>query len=108
MTPVRRINIASPPVVAARSLRAVHGEDIVITYVGDCPGGTDPAIDIRFSLADLISVFERQEVRLADQSAELDIRQIELWQRHYSVPAAVVLLLVAALGVAVYAASSFR
>ena len=83
---LRRVSIAPPPVVAARSLRAVHGDGIVITYVGDCPGAADPAIDIRFSSADLFAVFERQGVRVADQSTDLDARQVERWQRHYSVP----------------------
>jgi len=82
----RRLAIAAPPVAAARSLRAVHGEDILITYVGDCPSATDPSIDIRISPPGLFSVFEQQGVSVADQPTELGDEPLEGWRRYRSVP----------------------
>src|SRR5689334_23610968 len=40
------VSLVSPPVAAARYLRAVYGEaGVQITYIGACPGADDPAID---------------------------------------------------------------
>ena len=83
---VRRLAIAPPPVAAARSLRAAHGDGILITYVGDCPGAKDPAIDIRFSPLDLFSRLELRNITVADQPAVLEGHLVDRWRRYYSVP----------------------
>ena len=83
---VRRVAIAPPPVAAARSLRAAHGDEILITYVGDCPGAKDPSIDIRFSPLDLFSHLGLQGITVADQPAVLEGDLVDRWRRYYSVP----------------------
>ncbi|HEU6451040.1 MAG TPA: [Fe-Fe] hydrogenase large subunit C-terminal domain-containing protein [Gemmatimonadaceae bacterium] len=62
------MNVVSPPVAAARYLRALYGERPVrITYAGSCPGAVDPAIDARISAAELFLAFEERGVVPAAQ-----------------------------------------
>jgi hypothetical protein len=57
------MNVVSPPVAAARYLRALYGERPVhITYAGSCPGAVDPAIDARISAAELFRAFEERGI----------------------------------------------
>ncbi|HEU4586584.1 MAG TPA: [Fe-Fe] hydrogenase large subunit C-terminal domain-containing protein [Gemmatimonadaceae bacterium] len=62
------MKVVSPPVAAARYLRALFGERPVhITYAGSCPGAVDPAIDARISAAELFQAFEERGVVPAAQ-----------------------------------------
>jgi hypothetical protein len=62
------MNVVSPPVAAARYLRALYGERPVhITYAGSCPGAVDPAIDARISAAELFLAFEERGIVPAAQ-----------------------------------------
>ncbi len=57
------MNLVSPPVAAARYLRALYGERPVrITYAGSCPGAADPSIDARLSAAELLLAFEERGI----------------------------------------------
>ena len=80
----RCVSVASPAVAAARYLRATHGDHVLITYVGDCPGATDPAIDARFSPTGFLASLHRQGIELGDQP-DLDRHHIA-WGRHLSMP----------------------
>jgi hypothetical protein len=62
------MNVVSPPVAAARYLRALYGERPVrITYAGSCPGAVDPAIDARISATELFVAFEERGIVPAAQ-----------------------------------------
>jgi hypothetical protein len=76
------IAVAAPPVAAARYIRAEHGDDVLITFVGDCPGAADPAIDARFTPAGFLASLHRQGIAI-DEQPELDRHRIG-WARHLS------------------------
>ena len=80
------ISLAPPPVAIARALRRIHGDAILITYVGDCPSAADSSIDVRLSPAALFAQLQRQDVVVADQSTELDTRDADRWRRYASTP----------------------
>jgi hypothetical protein len=62
------MNVVSPPVAAARYLRALYGERPVrITYAGNCPAASDPSIDARVSPAELLLAFEERGIIPAAQ-----------------------------------------
>lgn len=62
------MNLLSPPVAAARYLRALYGERPVhITYAGSCPSASDPSIDARISPAELLLAFEERGIVPAAQ-----------------------------------------
>ncbi|HET7553843.1 MAG TPA: [Fe-Fe] hydrogenase large subunit C-terminal domain-containing protein [Gemmatimonadaceae bacterium] len=62
------MNLVSPPVAAARYLRALYGERPVrITYAGSCPSASDPSIDARISPAELLLAFEERGIVPAAQ-----------------------------------------
>ncbi len=57
------VNCVSPPVAAARYLRALYGEQPVrITFAGSCPGAVDPSIDARISPAELLLAFQERDI----------------------------------------------
>lgn len=85
-TSLPTVGLAAPPVAVARALRAVHGEAILITYVGSCPSASDPSIDVRFSPSALFAQLDRQEVRIAGQPTELAGAEGDRWRRYASVP----------------------
>jgi hypothetical protein len=62
------MNLVSPPVAAARYLRALYGDRPVhITYAGSCPSASDPSIDARLSPAELLLAFEERGIVPAAQ-----------------------------------------
>ena len=80
--------MASPPVAAARYLRARAGRHGVhMTYVGDCPGGSDPAIDRHATPSCACSeVWRSAGSSLEDQPTEVDERLLRDGRRFYSLP----------------------
>jgi len=78
------VAVAAPPVAAARYVRAEHGDDVLITFVGNCPGAADPAIDARFTPAGFLASLHRQGIAI-DEQPELDRHRIG-WARHLSTP----------------------
>ena len=78
---------ASPPVAAARYLRARAGRHGVhITYVGDCPGGSDSAIDRHATPSALLRSLTKRGINLADQPTEVDDDLLRDGRRFYSLP----------------------
>ena len=62
------LNLAAPPVAAARYLRAIYGERPVrITYAGSCPSASDASIDARVSPEELLLAFEERGIVPAAQ-----------------------------------------
>ncbi|HEX6051547.1 MAG TPA: hypothetical protein VFZ21_19885 [Gemmatimonadaceae bacterium] len=88
-TNLPQVTLAAPPVAAARALRAVHGEAILITYVGGCPSANDAAIDVRFSPSAFFAQLGRQEVSIADQPTAFGGAREDWWCRYASVPGGV-------------------
>lgn len=80
------IGTASPPVAAARYLRLVYGDSILVTYVGDCPSADDPSINARFSPAGFVASLERQGIALGSQPNEMPESESDRWRRYRSVP----------------------
>jgi hypothetical protein len=78
------VSVVSPPVAAARYLRAEHGNNVLITFVGDCPGASDPAIDARFSPLGFLASLHRQGIVIGDLP-DTDRHRIA-WARHLSTP----------------------
>jgi len=77
----------SPPVAAARYLRARAGlQGLHITYVGDCPGAADPAIDRYATPAALLRSLAKRNINPASQSATMDERVARDGRRFYSLP----------------------
>jgi hypothetical protein len=77
----------SPPVAAARYLRAragLHG--LHITYVGDCPGAADPAIDRYATPAALLRSLAKRNIIPANLSTTMDERVARDGRRFYSLP----------------------
>jgi hypothetical protein len=84
----RRVTVAAPPVAAARYLRLVYGEALLVTYVGDCPSASDPSIDARFTPAGFFASLHRQGITLDTTalSPELDDAGADRWRHHRSMP----------------------
>jgi hypothetical protein len=80
---------AAPPVAAARYVRAAYGDSVLITYVGDCPSGSDPAIDARFSPAGFLASLHRQGISMEDQPREAVVAEADRWRRYQSTPGGV-------------------
>jgi hypothetical protein len=77
----------SPPVAAARYLRARAGlQGLHITYVGDCPGAADPAIDRYATPAALLKSLAKRNINPASQSTTMDERVARDGRRFYSLP----------------------
>jgi hypothetical protein len=75
----------APPVAAARYLRARAGAaGLTITYVGDCPGAADPAIDRYATPAALMRSLARRGIVPTAQSNTLDPRVERDGRRFYS------------------------
>ena len=83
-----------PPVAAARYLRAraatagpgATGGGLTITYIGDCPGAADPAIDRYATPASLLRSLQRRGIVPADQPTVMDERVARDGRRFYSLP----------------------
>ena len=78
--------VVAPPVAAARYVRLTYGEDVLITYVGDCPAASAPEIHARFSPAGFFASLERDGITLESQSDSIPDGESERWRRHKSVP----------------------
>lgn len=79
--------MASPPVLAARYLRARAGATGVhITYVGDCPGASDPAIDRHATPSALLRSLAKRGIVPSEQSSDVDERLTRDARRFYSLP----------------------
>jgi hypothetical protein len=79
--------MASPPVLAARYLRARAGATGVhITYVGDCPGASDPAIDRHATPPALLRSLAKRGIVPSEQSSDVDERLLRDARRFYSLP----------------------
>jgi hypothetical protein len=67
------ISLVAPPVAAARYLRSLYGRAAIrITYIGDCPGAADDAIDSRLLPSDFLDALARRGIVLADQPRVFD------------------------------------
>lgn len=81
------LSVVPPPVAAARYLRARAGRHGVhITYVGDCPGGADPAIDRHATPGALLRSLAKRGIDLATQATEVEERLLRDARRFYSLP----------------------
>ncbi len=79
--------LASPPVAAARYLRARAGQHGVhITYVGDCPGGADASIDRHATPGALLRSLAKRGIDIAAQPREVEERLLRDARRFYSLP----------------------
>ncbi len=79
--------MASPPVLAARYLRARAGATGVhITYVGDCPGASDPAIDRHATPSALFRSLAKRGIVPSEQPSDVDERLTRDARRFYSLP----------------------
>lgn len=80
------INLVSPPVAAARYVRAISVADVSLVYVGGCPSAADAAIDTAYTPNDFLRGLEQRgitpaaEPRVFDSVIPLDRR------RHLSLP----------------------
>ena len=80
------VPLISPPVAVARYLRALFpGTSLEITYVGECPGADDDAIDERLSPRELIARLDERGITLAAQSVDL-VAQAHDRRRFHSIP----------------------
>jgi hypothetical protein len=62
------LGLVAPPVAIARYIRALSGATPVrLTYVGDCPGANDGAIDIRMRPDALLALLAERDISIADQ-----------------------------------------
>jgi hypothetical protein len=67
------ISLVSPPVAAARYVRAIYGEYAVhVTYIGACPGGDDPSIDVRLTPDAFIADLAEHGIALSEQPLVFD------------------------------------
>ena len=91
-TELRRfiVPLISPPVAVARYLRALFpGEELKITYVGDCPGADDDSIDERLSPHELLENLARRGILPATQRPDLGAHAAHDRRRFYSIPGGV-------------------
>jgi hypothetical protein len=91
-TELRRfiVPLISPPVAVARYLRALSpGDELKITYVGDCPGADDEAIDERLSPHELLANLAKRGILAATQRPDLGVHAAHDRRRFYSIPGGV-------------------
>ena len=80
------VSLAAPPVAAARYLRLVYGDPLLVTYVGDCPSAADPSIDARFSPTGFLASLHRQGIEVPLQPNDATAAEAGRWRRYESVP----------------------
>jgi len=80
------VSVASPTVAAARYLRLLYGDALLVTYVGDCPSAADPSIDARFSPSGFLASLIRQGISLAVQPNDVSATEAGRWRRFESTP----------------------
>jgi hypothetical protein len=79
------LSFVAPPVAAARYLRARAGAaGLTITYVGDCPGAADQAIDRYATPAALMRSLARRGIVPVEQPTTIDPRVERDGRRFYS------------------------
>jgi hypothetical protein len=67
------VPLVSPPVAAARYLRAAYGaRGVRITYIGACPGASDAVIDARVTPMEFLSGLADHGISLVDQPRMFD------------------------------------
>lgn len=67
------VSLVSPPVAAARYIRAAYGaHDVHITYIGACPSADDPAIDTRLTPDDFFVELSEHGIALSEQPLVFD------------------------------------
>jgi hypothetical protein len=80
------VSVASPAVAAARYLRLLYGDALLVTYVGDCPSAADTSIDARFSPSGFLASLHRQAISLTAQPNDASATEMERWRRFESTP----------------------
>ncbi|MEP7088322.1 MAG: hypothetical protein ABI884_13540 [Gemmatimonadota bacterium] len=91
-TELRRfiVPLISPPVAVSRYLRALFpGDDLRITYVGDCPGADDATIDERLSPHELLANLAKRGIMPVTQRPDLGAHAAHDRRRFYSIPGGV-------------------
>ena len=91
-TELRRfvVPLISPPVAVARYLRSLYPNDgMTITYIGDCPGADDDAIDVRLSPHELLDGLAKRGILPATQRPDLGSHAAHDRRRFYSIPGGV-------------------
>ena len=84
------VPLLSPPVAVARYLRSRYsGDALRITYVGDCPGADDQAIDVRLSPHELLRTLSERGILPATQRPDLGTHAAHDRRRFYSLPGGV-------------------
>jgi hypothetical protein len=67
------VSLVSPPVAAARYLRAVYADaGVHITYIGGCPGADDAAIDACLTPDAFLADLAEQNIALSEQPLVFD------------------------------------
>ena len=67
------VPLVSPPVAVARYLHALYGRArIRLTYMGDCPGAHDDAIESVAGVGEFLSSLEAADISLTDQPRVFD------------------------------------
>jgi len=67
------VSLVPPPVAAARYLQALYGRDrLHLTYVGECPGARDEAIDAAAMPGEFFSSLAAAGISLTDQPRVFD------------------------------------
>ena len=84
------VRLASPPVAAARYLRMLAaGTRLHVTFVGGCPGGADPAIDLQLSPEEFLASLAERGVDTLEQPTAFDAVLPPDRRRHFSIPGGV-------------------
>ena len=84
------VPLISPPVAVARYLRALFpGDALTITYVGDCPGADDEAINVRLSPHELLANLAKRGILPVTQRPDLGAHAAHDRRRFYSIPGGV-------------------
>ncbi|HEX5581160.1 MAG TPA: hypothetical protein VFX39_06240 [Gemmatimonadaceae bacterium] len=84
------IPLASPPLATARYLRRSAGSaPLHLTYVGGCPSGLEPEIDVHLTPAEFLAALEARGIRVGEQPAAFDSVIPPDRRRHYSLPGGV-------------------
>ncbi len=79
--------LAAPPIAAARYLRARAGPPgLHITYIGECPGGSDPVINRHATPAALFKSLAKRGIDPRQQALEVDEKRARDARRFYSLP----------------------
>lgn len=87
------VRVVPPPVAAARYLRRKHGPALHVTFVGECPGADDGAIDVRLTPRTFVALLANRGVLpVRDETpdtTDAPNAEIEPLARHLSTPGGV-------------------